>query len=229
MVGFDTPAEATGWETGEVIGRDTRDRGEAGGFRQVYSTTLLDFDGGQAIEWAYVPAALLEEWDEPDLDRTLQAMGLQMLVELPSLSALPAAIVAMVESPDSPSQAAERFDELLHTSLGTWSNAVDSAVLSFAQFAAFSAVLPVEWTPLEKVPVPDGVLGAAAAGGAAGAPVAGGLAIAAGAHSVVAIVLIGAGGVALGAVALPLAALGGAALAWKLIGRRGRGAFAGGT
>ena len=225
MVGLDTPPAATGWDTGEVAGRERRDRGEAGSFRQVYSTTLLDFDGGRAIEWAYVPAALLKEWDEPDLDRTLQALGLQMLVELPSLSALPAAIVAMVESADSPDQAGGRLDELLHTTLGTWSNAVDSAVLTFAQFAAFSAVLPVEWTPLEKVPVPDAVIGAAAAGGAAAGPAAGALAITAGVHSVAVIALIGVGGVALGAVALPIAAIGGAALAWKLLGPK----FAGGT
>jgi hypothetical protein len=202
-----------------------RDRGAAGSFCQVYSTTLLDFDGGRSIEWAYVPAALLE-WDEPDLDRTLQAMELQLLVELPSVSALPAAIVAMLESADSPDLiASARLAALLDASLATWSDAVDSATLMFAQFAAFSAVLPVEWTPIEKVPVPDAIIGASAAGAVA-APTF--LALAGGLHGV-ALVLVGAGGVALGAVAFPLVAVGGGFVAWKLLSPlfRGKGAAAG--
>lgn len=197
-----------------------RNRGEADSTGQVYSTTLLDFNGGRAIEWAYVPAALLE-WEEPDLGRTLEATGLKLLTEVPSFSALPAAVVAMLEFAHSPDDATRMLDELLNASLGTWSDAVDSAALAFAQFVAFSAVLPVEWSPLEKVPVPDAVVGASVAGIGGGAVAAHSVALAAGAHGVV-LLLAGAGGVVVGAVAAPLVAIPGAYVAWRLLRHRFR-------
>jgi hypothetical protein len=190
---------------------EARGSEEAGSFRQVYSTTLLDSDGGRALEWAFVPAALLE-WNEVDLDRTLRAMELRALAVLPSLSAMPAAIVAMMESGGSPEGTSARLDELLQASLATWPDTVEPAAMTFAQYAAFSAVLPVEWSPMEKVPVPDAVVGAAAAGAVAGPS----LVVAAGAHGV-ALVLIGAAGVAVGAIAAPIVAIGGGFVAWRLL------------
>ena len=94
----------------------TQDSREVRFFQQLYSTMLMDFHSGQAFEWTYVPAPLLE-WDEPHLDWIFNATGMQKLVELPSLSALPAAIVAILEIPDAPDQESDEFGSLLATRL----------------------------------------------------------------------------------------------------------------
>lgn len=222
-------------ETETATAALVQDSREVGLFQQLYSTTLLDFHGGRAFEWAYVPGPLLE-WDEPDLDWIFNATGLQRLVELPSLSALPATIVAMLETPGSPDQDSERLGGLLEArlsgllaaNLGSWSNEIDPSTLAFAQFAAFSAVLPVEWSPLEKVPPADAAFAASGATAAAGIAVPGmhvgtaagqGLALALGAKGGV-LVLAGAGGAVLGTVAFPLAAGAGVFLAWQLYRRK---------
>lgn len=203
----------------------TWDVGAAGVLQQLYSTTLLDLEGAQAFEWAYVPAGLLE-WDEPNLERTLEALELEFVEELRSLSALPMAIVAMLESAggsDPTGALRGRLDELLDAKMRNWSDAADLGTLTFAQFAAFSAVLPVERSPLHKVPVADAAFkllpAAAAAGLAAGAHAGSQLAVAAGVHGA-AVILVGAGGVVVGALAAPIGVVAAAAIAMRLLGHR---------
>ncbi len=191
--------------------------GGAGVLRQLYPTTLLDLGGDRAIEWAYVPADLLA-WSEPDMGVVLEALELEEVVRLSSLSALPAAIVAMLES--GTDEFRGRLDELLDADLRIWAEAVDPGTLAFAQFAAFSAVIPVEWSPLHKVPVGDAALVKASATGITAAGTVGlHLAVAAGAHGAV-IVAVGLGGVVVGAVVAPLGVVIASALSLRLVRRR---------
>jgi hypothetical protein len=203
---------------------------------QLYSTTLVDAAGSGALEWTHIPKALID----PNLDLlgVVERMNLTLVREIPSLAALPASLVSLFAAfefkppagvDDASAQASrgdilrQNLDAMLLQPLQSWDVSRDPALVAFCELAAFSAVIPVEWSPIRKVSPAEAAskeAGAVAVPALTGGATAGlHVAAAVAAHGA-AIVLFGAGGAVVGVVAAPLAVVGATILAYKLVRRK---------
>ena len=118
---------------------------------QVHATTVVGHEQGLSLTLTAIPRDAFPERPPDSLLDVAVGLGAELLVELPSpvASFLPHAIACILLDADADAgKARDRLDTMLSTPPREGLPDIDPGVLAFAEYCAFTPIVPMEESPL---------------------------------------------------------------------------------